>query len=45
MTGGFDKPYAYGMSMALAGHGVRLEVIGSDEVDSPEMHSSHGIDF
>jgi D-inositol-3-phosphate glycosyltransferase len=45
LTGGFDKPYAYGMSIALASHGVRLEVIGSDEVDSPEMHSRDGIDF
>jgi glycosyltransferase involved in cell wall biosynthesis len=45
MTGGFDKHYAYGMSMALADHGVRLEVIGSDEVDSPEMHSSSAIEF
>ena len=45
LTGGFDKPYAYGLSMALAGHGVRLQVIGSDEVDSPEMHSNDGIQF
>ena len=45
LTGGFDKPYAYGMSIALASHGVRLEVIGSDEVDSPEMHSRDAIEF
>jgi glycosyltransferase involved in cell wall biosynthesis len=45
MTGGFDRHYAYGMSMALTGQGVRLEVIGSDEVDSPEMHASPEIDF
>ena len=45
LTGGFDQPYAYGLSIALANHGVRLQVIGSDEVDSPEMHSSDGIEF
>ena len=45
LTGGFDKPYAYGISMALASHGIRLEVIGSDEVDNPEMHSALGLIF
>jgi glycosyltransferase involved in cell wall biosynthesis len=45
LTGGFDKPYAYGISMALAASRVQLDVVGSDDVDSPEMHSSSEITF
>jgi len=45
LTGGFDRPYAYGLAMALASKQVALDVIGSDEVDSPEMHSTTGLRF
>ena len=45
LTGGFDRPYAFGMAMALVAKGVRLDVIGSDEVDSPEMHSTPNLTF
>jgi D-inositol-3-phosphate glycosyltransferase len=45
LTGGFDRPYAYGLSMAVASKGVCLDVIGSDEVDSPEMHSTPRLKF
>jgi D-inositol-3-phosphate glycosyltransferase len=45
LTGGFDRPYAYGLAMALAAKGVILDVIGSDYVDSPEMHTTHGLRF
>jgi D-inositol-3-phosphate glycosyltransferase len=45
LTGGFDKPYALGLVTALACKGVALDVIGSDEVDSPEMHSTPGVSF
>jgi D-inositol-3-phosphate glycosyltransferase len=44
-TGGFDRPYAYGLAMALIAKGVRLEVIGSEYVDSPEMHTTPGLQF
>ncbi len=44
-TGGFDRPYAYGLAMALVAKGVRLDVIGSDYVDSPEMHNTPGLQF
>jgi D-inositol-3-phosphate glycosyltransferase len=44
-TGGFDRPYAYGLAMALVAQGVRLDVIGSDYVDSPEMHTTRGLQF
>jgi glycosyltransferase involved in cell wall biosynthesis len=45
LTGGFDRPYAYGLAMALLAKGVRLDVIGSDYVDSPEMHATPGLQF
>ena len=45
LTGGFDRPYAFGLSMALAATGVQLDVIGSDEVDHPAMHNTPGIRF
>jgi len=38
LTGCQDRPYAFGLAMALTAKGLRLEVIGSDEVDSPELH-------
>ena len=45
LTGCQDRPYAFGLSMALASKGISLDVIGSDEVDSPEMHSTRGLRF
>ena len=45
MTGGIDRPYAFGLAMALISKGVRLDVIGSDAVDSPEMHSTANLQF
>jgi glycosyltransferase involved in cell wall biosynthesis len=45
LTGGFDKPYALGLVLALASKGVTLDVIGSDQVDSPEMHTTPGVRF
>jgi D-inositol-3-phosphate glycosyltransferase len=38
LTGCQDRPYAYGLAMALVAKGVRVELIGSDEIDSPELH-------
>lgn len=45
LTGGFDQPYAYGLSMALVKQGLKVHVIGSDRVDSPEMHTTVGLTF
>jgi glycosyltransferase involved in cell wall biosynthesis len=45
LTGGFDRPYAFGLSMALASKGMCLDVIGSNEVDSPEMHATPQLNF
>ena len=45
LTGGFDKPYVFGLTMALASKEVCLDVIGGDCVDSPEMHTTPGLNF
>src|SRR5271170_1158157 len=45
LTGGFDRPYAFGLSMALVLKDIHLDVIGSAEVDSPEMHKTAGLNF
>lgn len=45
LTGCQDRPYAFGLSMALATKGTRLDVIGGDEVDSREMHSTPKLRF
>jgi glycosyltransferase involved in cell wall biosynthesis len=45
LTGGRDRPYAYGLAMALIAQNVSLDVIGSDMVDSPEMHTTPNLTF
>jgi glycosyltransferase involved in cell wall biosynthesis len=45
LTGGIDKPYVHGLTMELISKGVRLDVIGSDELDSPEMRMTPGLNF
>lgn len=45
LTGGFDRPYVFGLAMALASKGVCLEVVGSDTVDRPELHSPPRLNF
>jgi glycosyltransferase involved in cell wall biosynthesis len=45
LTGGFDRPYAFGLSMALISKGMCLDVIGSTEVESPEMHDTPRLNF
>ncbi len=45
LTGGCDKPYAFGLAMALISTGVRLDFIGSDELDSPELRRGPNLRF
>jgi D-inositol-3-phosphate glycosyltransferase len=40
-----DRPYAFGLSMALVAKGISLDVIGSDEVDSPKLHTTCNLRF
>src|SRR5262249_51669931 len=45
LTGGGDKPYALGMALSLAAHGVTLDFIGSSELEAPELLSNPRIRF
>jgi len=45
LTGGGDRPYAFGLAMELMSKGVALDIIGSDELDSPEFHAKPEVNF
>src|SRR6202142_3447221 len=45
LTGGIDRPYAFGLSMALVSKGVTLDVIGSTQIASPEMDAAPKLTF
>lgn len=45
LTGGQDKHYSFGLTKALVSKGVRVEVIGSAEVDDPELHTMPLVTF
>src|ERR1051326_9135895 len=45
LTGCQDRPYALELAMGLAARGVHVDVIGSDDIDSPELHNSPNLRF
>jgi D-inositol-3-phosphate glycosyltransferase len=45
LTGGGDRPYALGLARALTASGTRVDFIGSDDLDSPELHESPHVRF
>jgi D-inositol-3-phosphate glycosyltransferase len=45
LTGCKDRPYALGFAMALAAKGARVDMIGSDEEDSSELHVTPNLRF
>jgi len=45
LTGGGDKPYAFGLATELISKGAGLDIIGSDELDCPEFHGKYGVNF
>jgi D-inositol-3-phosphate glycosyltransferase len=45
LTGCQDRPYAFGLAMALVSKGVGVDVIGGDEIDSPELHVTRSLRF
>jgi D-inositol-3-phosphate glycosyltransferase len=45
LTGGSDRPYVFGLTTSLASKGVALDLIGSDELDSPEFRNQPGVNF
>lgn len=44
-TGGADRPYVLGLAPALISEGTALELIGSDELQSPEFDDKPGVKF
>ena len=45
LTGGIDRPYAYGMSMALSSKGVSLDVLGFSELDCPAVRDAAKLSY
>src|SRR5215469_3645807 len=45
LTGCQDRPYAFGLAMALASKGICIDIVGSDEEDSPELHTTEKLRF
>jgi len=45
LTGGGDKPYAFGLATALMPAGVHLDLIAGDELDLPEFRDTPAVDF
>jgi D-inositol-3-phosphate glycosyltransferase len=45
LTGCQDRHYAYGLAMALVSRGAYVDLIGSDEIDSPELHTTSNLRF
>lgn len=45
LTGGIDRHYAFGLAMALSSNGAYVDVIGSDDVDSPELRTAPRLNF
>ena len=45
LTGCQDRPYAFELAMVLISKGVSVDVIGSDDVDSPPFHTTPNLRF
>jgi D-inositol-3-phosphate glycosyltransferase len=45
LTGGSDKPYVIGLTEELLSRGASIDLIGSNELDCPELHGKPGLNF
>ncbi len=45
LTGGSDRPYVFGLATSLLTQGVRLEIVGSDELDMPVFRDVPALKF
>jgi len=45
LTGGGDRPYAFGLATSLMSHATAMEIIGSDDLDCLEFHSKPEVRF
>ena len=45
LTGGADRPYAYGLATALMAKGAKLDLVANDELECPEFHDHRTVNF
>lgn len=45
LTGGDDRSYALGLTLSLVAQGVVVDFIGSNKVDSPDLHGTPLVNF
>jgi glycosyltransferase involved in cell wall biosynthesis len=45
LTGCIDRPYVFGLAIALASKNVHADIVGSDDLDSPELHNTAQLRF
>jgi glycosyltransferase involved in cell wall biosynthesis len=45
LTGGSDRPYVYGLTDTLLSKSATLDIIGSDELNDPEICNKPGVNF
>jgi glycosyltransferase involved in cell wall biosynthesis len=45
LTAGRDRPYAFGMATALMAKDLALDIIGADDLDSPQWHEKPHVRF
>jgi glycosyltransferase involved in cell wall biosynthesis len=45
LTGGGDRPYVLGLAPALMAQGATLDLIGSDDLESPNFHGTPAVNF
>ena len=45
LTGGSDRPYVYGLMNALLSKHVTMDLMGSDELNTPEFSARPGVNF
>jgi glycosyltransferase involved in cell wall biosynthesis len=45
LTGGDDRPYVLGLAPALTSKGITLDVIGSDDLELPELLNNSSVNF
>jgi len=45
LTGGSDRPYVFGLMTALLSKNVTLDLMGSDELNTPEFNGRAGVNF
>ncbi len=45
LTGGGDRPYVFGLGTSLASNGAGFDLVGSDDLDFPELRGQPRVNF